>query len=82
MVQFNSFNINLLIVPQIANCDNRVAVAEFVNWNVVAVKLRAVSRLHVSSMVLVEVVQLIVYIYWSFNVGFNFFQINFAQSWF
>lgn len=71
-------NALLLVVPKIANSDNWIAVSELFYWQVVTVELGAVSRFDVPSVVLVEVVQLIVDIHWSFNIIRDLFKFNWA----
>ena len=51
-----------LVLPEILDLDDGIAVGELVNFEVLSSKLLIVSRLDISSMVLVEVVELIVYI--------------------
>lgn len=65
--------------PEVTDLDDWVAVAQLVDGQVLAVELVGISRFHVSSMVLVEVIQLIVHIYWSFDLLFNWSKFDFTQ---
>lgn len=62
------FNANFLVVPEISYLNDRVTVTKLVWQEEFSVELRAIPRFDISSVVLVEVVQLVVHVYWSFNV--------------
>ena len=67
-----------LVLPEILDLDDGIAVGELVNFEVLSSKLLIVSRLDISSMVLVEVVELIVYIDRSTNFVLYEVEIKFA----
>ena len=48
--------------------DNRVAVLQIAFLQVLSIKLREAARFHIPTVVLVEVVQLIVYVYWAWDI--------------
>lgn len=60
-------NTFLLVIPQVSNLDNWIAVTQLIGCEIISIELRAIPGLHVSSVVLVEVVQLIIHVDWSLN---------------
>jgi hypothetical protein len=75
---FDGFIIDtfLLVQPEVTNLDNWVAVSEFLNWEILTIQLVGISRFDVPSMVLVEVVELIIHIDWTFYFFFYCIQLN------
>lgn len=69
----------LLVLPEVANFDDGVAITQLVDAQVLAIELVSISGFYVSSMVLVEVVQLIVHIHWSFHFLLNWSEVNFTK---
>ena len=65
--QHDSTHRNLLIVPEIANSDDRVTIWKFFYCQIVSSKLQVLSWFYIPSVVLVELVQLIVNIDRSIN---------------
>ena len=80
VLKLDLLSIMLLVVPEISNENDRIAVTELVCLDVVSVQLRAISRLDISSVVLVEVVQLIVDVDWALNIIWDFLEVNWALS--
>lgn len=71
--------VELLVLPEVSDLDDGVAVAQLVDGQVLAVKLVGISRFNVSSMVLVEVVQLIVHVHWSLDFLLNWGELDFTE---
>lgn len=66
----------LLMIPQVSDSDDWVAVTKLFWFTILTIELSAVSRFDISSVVLVEVVKLIIHIYWSLNLGLDFWKLN------
>ena len=61
-------HVELLVRPEVAHLDNWIAVRQVFQLQVAARQLRIVSRLDISPMVLVEVVQLVVNVNWPLDL--------------
>ena len=74
-----------LVLPEVSNFDDWVTVHQLISWKVLPCKLVIISRFDVSSMVLVEVVKLVVNVYWALNCWFDILEvgsiINFTPLW-
>lgn len=70
----------LLVVPEVTDENDGVTVTELVWFDVVTVQLGAISRLDITSMVLVEVIQLIVHVDWALNVVGDLLKIQHALA--
>lgn len=78
VVEWDSFSLivllelELLVWPEVSNLDDWVAcVLDIIYAQVVSSQLRIVSRFHISSMVLVEIVKLVVDVDWSLDFRIN-----------
>lgn len=61
----------LLVVPQVLHLNDGIAAAQLLNSLILAVKLLVVTGLNISSMVLVEVVELVVNVNWCLDSVIN-----------
>ena len=63
-------------MPEVSNFDDWVTVHQLISWKVLPCKLVIISRFDVSSMVLVEVVKLVVNVYWALNCWFDILEVG------
>lgn len=73
--------VKLLVFPEIADLDDWVTTAELGDRLVGASQLLIVSGLDVSSVILIEVIQLIVNVNWTLNLVVDYLEVNFARNW-
>lgn len=70
----------LLVIPKVANLDNWIAITQLIGREIISIELRAVPGLHVPSVILVEVVQLIIHVDWSLNITGDLIDVDWASS--
>lgn len=73
---FFVIHVELLVIPQIFDLHYWVTRDQIVDGLVLAIKLRVISTFDISSVILVEIVKLIIYIDWASNIILELSKVN------